>query len=108
TVSYLAEMAGLVLRETGLLPHVNPGVMTRGELVALRKTSVSQGLMLENISDRLCEPGAVHYRSPDKRPDMRLETIRTPGGTRLPLTSGILIGIGETRLERSQALRPSP
>ncbi len=104
TVSYLAEMAGLVLRETGLLPHANPGVMTRGELVALRKTSVSQGLMLENISDRLCEPGGVHYRSPDKRPDMRLETIRTAGEIGVPFTSGILIGIGETRLERIQSL----
>ncbi len=104
TLSYLAEMAELVLRETGLLPHVNPGVMTRDEIAMLRRVSVSQGIMLESISERLCERGGPHYGSPDKRPSVRLETIRLAGELQVPFTSGILIGIGETRLERIEAL----
>ena len=61
-------MCALVLRETGLLPHVNPGVMTREEIAALREVSASQGVMLESVSARLCEPGGVHLGSPDKLP----------------------------------------
>src|SRR5579875_2140019 len=104
TLSYVAEMAELVLRETGLLPHINPGVMTADEIAMLRRVSVSQGIMLETVSERLGLRGGPHYGSPDKRPSVRLETIRLAGEQRVPFTSGILIGIGETRLERVQSL----
>jgi FO synthase len=104
TVAYLTEMCRLVLKETGLLPHVNAGVMTREEMATLRMVSASQGLMLETISERLCEPGGAHYRSPDKVPAVRLESIRLAGELAIPFTSGILIGIGETREERLDAL----
>ncbi len=104
TISYLREMCALVLRETGLMPHVNPGVMTRDEIAMLREVSASQGLMLESISARLCEPGGVHYGSPDKLPERRLETIRLAGELAVPFTTGILIGIGETRTERLASL----
>jgi FO synthase len=104
TLSYLAEMAALVLRETGLLPHLNPGVMSRGEIEGLRGVSVSQGLMLESASVRLCARGGPHHGSPDKQPARRLATIDAAGAVGVPFTSGILIGIGETRAERIEAL----
>jgi FO synthase len=104
TISYLREMCALVLKETSLLPHVNPGVMTREEILSLREVSASQGIMLETASDRLCEPGQVHHGSPDKIPSVRLETIRLAGELAVPFTTGILIGIGETREERLDAL----
>ena len=105
TISYLAAMCALVFRETGLLAHVNPGVMTAADLTALRAVSVSQGVMLEAVTPRLCAPGGAHYGSPDKRPERRLETIRLAGQAAVPFTTGILIGIGETRAERLDALR---
>jgi FO synthase len=104
TLSYLAELADLVLKETGLLPHVNPGVVTTDDIVMLRRVSVSQGMMLESASERLCQQGGPHYGSPDKWPQTRLETIRLAGELKVPFTSGILIGIGETRLERIESL----
>jgi FO synthase len=104
TIDYLRAMCALVLRETGLLPHANPGVMSREELAALREVSASQGMMLESTSDRLCAPGGVHYGSPDKLPAQRLETLRLAGELKVPFTTGILIGIGETRAERLDAL----
>ena len=104
TLSYLAEAANAVLTETGLLPHVNPGCMTASDLAALRRVSISQGIMLESASERLCEPGGPHHGSPDKVPSVRLETIRIAGEQRVPFTTGILIGIGETRRERVEAL----
>src|SRR5918994_2209131 len=104
TVEYLARSAKLVLEETGLLPHTNPGVLTREELVRLRGVSVSQGLMLETTSERLSARGGPHFGSPDKLPAARLETIRLAGELRIPFTTGILIGIGETRAERIDAL----
>ncbi|HET9629792.1 MAG TPA: 7,8-didemethyl-8-hydroxy-5-deazariboflavin synthase CofG, partial [Novosphingobium sp.] len=104
TVSYLREMCAAVLAETGLLPHVNAGVMTREELASLRPVSASMGLMLESVSDRLCQKGGAHYRSPDKAPAARLETLRLAGELAIPFTTGILIGIGETRAERIEAL----
>ena len=104
TLSYLAEMAGLVLRETGLLPHLNPGVMTRADLDALRQVSASQGIMLESASERLRRRGGPHFGSPDKEPALRLATIRAAGEAAVPFTSGILIGIGETRRERVGSL----
>ncbi len=75
TLSYLAEMCRAVLDETGLLPHVNPGVMTADDIAALRDVSVSQGIMLESAADRLCAPGEVHHGSPDKQPAVWLATI---------------------------------
>ena len=104
TLSYLEEAAGVVLDETGLLPHLNPGVMTREDVRRLRKVSVSQGVMLESVSRRLCEKGGPHHGSPDKDPQVRLETIRVAGETGIPFTTGILIGIGETRRERIESL----
>jgi FO synthase len=104
TVEYLARCAKLVLEETGLLPHTNPGVLTREELALLRTVSVSQGLMLETTSERLSQRGAPHFGSPDKHPVVRLETIQLAGEARIPFTTGILIGIGETRAERIEAL----
>ncbi|MDQ3086251.1 MAG: 5-amino-6-(D-ribitylamino)uracil--L-tyrosine 4-hydroxyphenyl transferase CofH [Actinomycetota bacterium] len=104
TLEYLARCARLVLEETGLLPHLNPGVMTRDELELLRPVSASMGIMLETTADRLGERGGPHWASPDKIPAHRLETIRLAGELRIPFTSGILIGIGETREERIDAL----
>jgi FO synthase len=104
TVEYLASCAKLVLEETGLLPHTNPGVLTRDELALLRTVSVSQGLMLETASERLSARGGPHFGSPDKLPAARLETIRLAGELKIPFTTGILIGIGETREERLEAL----
>jgi FO synthase len=104
TIGYLAAMAALVHRETGLLPHVNPGVMTTDDLAVLRQCSVSQGLMLESSSLRLCEKGGPHYGSPGKAPAVRISTIAAAGHLRVPFTTGILIGIGETRLERIESL----
>jgi FO synthase len=104
TIEYLARCAGLVLEETGLLPHLNPGVMSRAELELLRPVSASMGIMLETTADRLGERGEPHWASPDKIPARRLETIRLAGELRIPFTSGILIGIGDTRGERLDAL----
>lgn len=104
TISYLAAMCDRVLRETGLLPHVNAGTMTADEIATLRRVSASQGLMLESAAERLCARGGPHYGSPDKHPRARLATIRLAGEQRVPFTSGILIGIGETREERIDSL----
>ena len=104
TISYLRAMALLVFEETGLLPHLNPGVMTEAELASLREVSVSQGIMLESISSRRLEKGGCHHGSPDKDPAGRLATIEAAGKLAIPFTTGILIGIGETREERIEAL----
>ena len=104
TLSYLAEMAQAVLDETGLLPHLNAGVVAADELRALRKASVSQGLMLESSASRLCDKGQVHYGSPDKAPAVRIQSIHDAGRAQVPFTSGILIGIGESRRERIASL----
>ena len=104
TLSYLAAMAALVLEKTTLLPHLNPGVLDRADLQALRAVSASQGMMLESAAERLSARGGPHYGSPDKRPAVRLETLRLAGEASVPFTSGILIGIGETREERIEAL----
>lgn len=104
TLSYLAEMARLVRDETGLLPHLNAGVMSAEDLALLRGVSVSQGLMLESSSRRLLEPGGAHHGSPDKDPDARIATIEAAGRQNILFTSGILIGIGESRQERIESL----
>ncbi len=104
TLGYLEEAARAVHEATGLLPHVNPGVMSADSLAAMRRVSVSGGLMLESASERLCRRGGPHHGSPDKRPAVRLETLREAGRQRMPFTTGILIGIGETRRERLESL----
>ncbi len=104
TLSYLAAMSQLVLEETGLLPHLNPGLMSEAEMETLRRVSVSMGIMLESSAERLCRRGGPHWGSPDKRPAARLETLRAAGRQKIPFTSGILIGIGETRQERIESL----
>ncbi|MDO6414480.1 5-amino-6-(D-ribitylamino)uracil--L-tyrosine 4-hydroxyphenyl transferase CofH [Sphingomonas sp. BIUV-7] len=104
TLTYLREMAAAVLEETGLLPHLNPGLMTDADYAALRPAAASMGLMLETISPRLSQRGGPHFGSPDKVPARRLETIAAAGRARVPFTTGLLIGIGETRDERIQAL----
>ncbi len=104
TIDYVIEVARRVLVETGLLPHINAGNLTRDEMLALRDVSASMGIMLESASSRLCEKGMPHYGSPDKDPITRLATLDLAGELRVPFTSGILIGIGETRLERIESL----
>ncbi|HVM16537.1 MAG TPA: 5-amino-6-(D-ribitylamino)uracil--L-tyrosine 4-hydroxyphenyl transferase CofH [Gaiellaceae bacterium] len=104
TLEYLALAARAVLDETGLLPHLNPGLMSREELARLRETSASMGIMLETTAERLGRRGMPHWASPDKVPARRLETIAAAGELAIPFTTGILIGIGETRAERLEAL----
>ena len=104
TLEYVAHVAGRVLRETGLLPHINAGTMSADEIALLRKVSASMGIMLESTSERLCGKGMPHYGSPDKEPAVRLETLEQAGRAGVPFTSGILIGIGETRRERLESL----
>ena len=104
TIEYLHAAAEAVLTRTGLFPHANPGTMTDQELALLRNVSPSMGIMLESASTRLTEKGMPHYGSPDKIPEVRLDTLERAGKARVPFTSGILIGIGETRLERIESL----
>jgi FO synthase len=105
TLDYVADMARAVLDETGLLPHMNPGVMSADELEALRPLAPSMGMMLETTSRRLFEErGQVHYGSPDKDPALRLRVIDDAGAARIPFTTGILVGIGETLRDRAESL----
>ncbi|MDP6950445.1 MAG: 5-amino-6-(D-ribitylamino)uracil--L-tyrosine 4-hydroxyphenyl transferase CofH [Arenicellales bacterium] len=104
SIDYLIEVAQRVSDATGLLPHVNPGIMTAADLARLRTVSVSAGLMLESSADRLSERGGAHHGCPDKQPKHRLESILQAGRQRIPFTSGILVGIGETRLERIESI----
>jgi len=96
TLEYLRDMCELVIEKTGLLPHSNPGVMTKRELVNLKDVNASMGLMLENVSDRLCDKNGPHEFSPGKRPKLRLATIENAGQLKIPFTTGLLIGIGES------------
>ncbi len=100
TIDYVIAMAQLVLNETGLLPHANTGAMNRDELEALRTVSPSQGMMIESLRDDL----DCHRDAPDKVPQRRLDTLETAGELRIPYTTGILVGIGETREDRIAAL----
>ena len=105
TLDYVGAMARLITAETGLLAHLNPGVMTADELRMLRPTAPSMGMMLETTSRRLFEePGQVHYGSPDKDPALRLAVIEDAGRERVPFTTGILVGIGETLRDRAESL----
>jgi FO synthase len=105
TLEYLARASEAVLDETGLLPHLNPGVMSVEDIRELRRVSASMGAMLESTSERLSERGGPHFGSPDKDPAARLATITAAGAAHVPFTTGILIGIGETRSDRLDALR---
>ena len=104
TLEYLQDMCRLVLDETTLLPHANPGTMGRREIQHLREVNASMGLMLENVSPRLCEPGGPHELAPSKRPRVRLRTIELAGELKIAFTTGVLIGIGETREELVDSL----
>ncbi|HUG87863.1 MAG TPA: bifunctional FO biosynthesis protein CofGH, partial [Actinomycetota bacterium] len=104
TLDYLREVAIRVIEETGLLPHLNPGVMSWEEMARLKHVSVSMGLMLEQASDRLLEKGMAHHGSPDKVPAVRLRTIEEAGRLSIPFTTGMLVGIGETLGERADTL----
>ena len=104
TISYLREMCERVLNETGLLPHANPGIMTREEVASLRESNVSMGLMLETTSERLHGKGEAHFNCPGKIPEQRLDTMRYAGEMGIAFTTGILIGIGETWQERVDSL----
>ena len=104
TVDYLVAACAAVLAETGLLPHANAGALTGAELERLRAVSPSQGMMIETLAARLGEPGGPHAGAPDKTPERRLATLEAAGEARVPFTTGILVGIGETRAERLEAL----
>lgn len=104
TLHYVAHIAEQIFKQTGILPHINAGNMTAEEVALLRPYAASMGLMLESSSERLCEKGMPHYGSPDKAPKVRIETLRQAGMAKVPMTTGLLIGIGETRLERVQTL----
>lgn len=104
TLDYVRAVAIRVIEETGLLPHLNPGVMSYEDLARLKHVSASMGLMLETSSDRLTERGGPHFGSPDKVPAVRLRTIEDAGRLAIPFTTGILVGIGETARERAESL----
>jgi FO synthase len=104
TLQYVAHLAERVLKETGLLPHINAGIMSQTEISELRRVSASMGLMLESSAERLCERGMPHHGSPDKKPAVRLQALRVAGEAQVPFTTGLLIGIGETREERLDSL----
>ena len=104
TIEYVTAVASRILEETGLLPHINAGTLSVEEITKLRKVSASMGIMLETASLRLCEKGMPHYGSPDKDPAVRIETMKLAGEACVPFTTGILIGIGETRRERIESL----
>jgi FO synthase len=104
TLDYVRATAIRVIEETGLLPHLNPGVMSWEDLARLKHVSASMGIMLETSSDRLSERGGPHFGSPDKVPAVRLRTIEDAGRLAVPFTTGILVGIGETLRERAESL----
>jgi 7,8-didemethyl-8-hydroxy-5-deazariboflavin synthase CofG subunit len=104
TIEYLRAMCELVFEETGLLPHANPGVLSREEMDLLRPVNISMGMMIETVSRRLLAPGEAHHRCPDKVPHVRLAALEAAGELRIPFTTGILMGIGETLDERLDAL----
>jgi FO synthase len=104
TLEYLRAVAIQVIEETGLLPHLNPGVLSWADLATLKQVSASMGLMLESTSRRLLAKGQAHFNSPDKDPEVRLRTIEDAGRLSIPFTSGLLIGIGETPVERAETV----
>jgi 7,8-didemethyl-8-hydroxy-5-deazariboflavin synthase CofG subunit len=97
TVEYIRSMSELVLEKTGLLPHTNAGSMTKKEMSMLQDTNVSLGLMLETSSERLMEKGMPHENAPSKNPKVRIKALKSAGELRIPITTGLLVGIGETQ-----------
>ena len=104
TLDYLWDVCNLVMSHTSLLPHPNPGTMSHREMMRLKGVSASMGIMVESVSERLHQPGGPHELAPSKRPRARLKTIETAGELKVPFTTGILIGIGETREERVESI----
>jgi FO synthase len=104
TLEYLQVACEAVLQETSLLPHANPGTMSRREMQRLQDVNASMGMMLESVSQRLCEPGGPHQFAPSKWPALRVKTLEVAGDLQVPFTTGILIGLGETLQERLEAL----
>jgi FO synthase len=104
TLDYLYDACKAALEQTGILPHANPGIMGAGDLKRLKEVNPSMGLMLESTSARLMLPGGAHDNAPDKKPSLRLRTIAEAGKLRIPFTTGILIGIGETWEDRIDSL----
>lgn len=104
TTEYIIHISELVLKKTGLLPHTNPGNMTKEEMIQLKETNPSLGMMLENVSERLCSHGMVHELAPSKHPKARLKTLETAGELKIPFTTGLLVGIGETPEELVDSL----
>ncbi|MBF8267458.1 MAG: Radical domain protein [Dehalococcoidia bacterium] len=104
TLDYLHQACRLVLEETALLPHGNPGTMSRREMIHLREVNASMGTMLESVSPRLAGPGGPHELAPSKGPRARISTLRMAGELNIPFTTGILMGIGETLAERVDSL----
>lgn len=104
TINYVRHCAELVLSETGLLPHINAGLIDEADFAALKPVAASAGLMLESMAERLCDKGGPHHGSPDKVPALRLSSLEAAGRAKMPVTSGILVGIGETERERIEAL----
>ena len=101
---YLRDMCAMILNETSLLPHVNAGTLTNEEILSLKPVSASMGMMLETISSRLTKKGNAHFACPDKVPIQRLRTMERMGENKIPFTTGLLIGIGETWKERLEAI----
>jgi len=104
TTEYIIHMSELVLKKTGLLPHTNPGNMTKEEMIQLKETNPSLGMMLENVSERLCSQGMPHELAPSKHPKARMRTIEIAGQLKIPFTTGLLVGIGETPEELVDSL----
>lgn len=104
TIDYLVAMSEMILEKTGLLPHSNPGLMDESDMARLKQSNASLGLMLENVSKRLLRPGQAHWKAPDKVPALRLKTLESAGKLKIPFTTGILVGIGETMEERIDSL----
>ncbi|OGH56363.1 MAG: 7,8-didemethyl-8-hydroxy-5-deazariboflavin synthase subunit CofG [Candidatus Lindowbacteria bacterium RIFCSPLOWO2_12_FULL_62_27] len=105
TIDYLRDMCERVLKETGLLPHANPGTLTEDDLRLLQPVTASMGMMLETTSLRLLEKGQAHHACPDKHPDARLRTLANAGRIHAPFTTGLLVGIGETWEDRVNSLQ---
>lgn len=104
TIDYLVAMSEMILEKTGLLPHSNPGLMDESDMARLKQSNASLGLMLESVSKRLLRTGQAHWKAPDKVPELRLRTLESAGKLRIPFTTGILVGIGETMEERIDSL----
>ncbi len=104
TIDYIKKASQLIIDETQLIPHLNPGCLTSCDIDSLKEVSGSMGLMIESHSNKLCDKGMPHYGSPDKDPEYRIQTLINAGVKKIPFTTGILIGIGESRMDRLESL----